>query len=535
MFRFLTRRDLFRNGSLLALPAVLGGSRTAVASAPGLAAGPGIYHSIGVRPLINCRGTLTIIGGSLELPEVRAAVESASQHYVQLDELMDAIGKRLAELTSAEWGVVTSGCAAGLAHATAACVAGANPDLHVRIPNLTGFPKDEVIIPKHSRNVYDAAVRSIGVKIIEVNSPEELEAALGPRVAMIYFFANERNASGPMDLENIAALAKKRNVPVLVDAAAEVLTVPNVHLQKGATLVGYSGGKVLRGPQCAGIILGRKDLVQAAWVNSAPHHGYGRAMKVGKEEAMGMLMAVEMWAKRDHHAEWKQWSSWLDHISKRVCSVPGVTADVHEPQGLSNRSPGLTIHWDTTKLGITGAEVSDILYSTEPRIALNPSSGRGTKSGSSTQTGVSITAYMMSPGDEKVVADRLYAILSQPHPPRSPVQPKSPAADLTGQWNVHIDYISGSSEHTLYLKQQNNEIVGTHQGDFVARDAAGVIDGDSVRIFSSVTESQHGDALSYHFTGTLSGGEMSGSLDLGEYLKAKWTARRHQYGMPANG
>jgi len=240
-----------------------------------------------------------------QLPEVRTATQAASQHYVQLDELMDAIGKRFGELTQAEWGVVTSGCAAGLAHATAACVAGGNPDLHVRIPNLAGFPKDEVIIPKHSRNVYDAAVRSIGVKIIEVNSPEELEAALGPRVAMIYFFANERNASGPMDLEHIAEAAKKRNVPVLVDAAAEILTVPNVHLQKGATLVGYSGGKCLRGPQCAGVILGRKDLVQAAWVNSAPHHGYGRAMKVGKEEAMGMLMAVEMWAKRDHDAEWK--------------------------------------------------------------------------------------------------------------------------------------------------------------------------------------------------------------------------------------
>jgi D-glucosaminate-6-phosphate ammonia-lyase len=530
VFQFLTRRDLFRSGSLLAAPALLRGGR-APASGPGLTAGANIYESIGVRPIINCRGTLTIIGGSLELPEVRAATQAASQHYVQLDELMDAIGQRLAELTSAEWGVVTSGCAAGLAHATAACVAGGNPDLHVRIPNLAGFSKDEVIIPKHSRNVYDAAVRSIGVKIIEVNSPEELEAALGPRVAMIYFFANERNASGPMDLEHIADAAKKRNVPVLVDAAAEVLTVPNVHLQRGATLVGYSGGKVLRGPQCAGIILGRKDLVQAAWVNSAPHHGYGRAMKVGKEEAMGMLMAVEMWAKRDHDAEWKQWSSWLDHISKRVCAVPGVTADVHEPQGLSNRSPGLSIHWDTAKLGITGAEVSEILYNSEPRIALNAGGDRRSKSGSPTQTGVSITAYMMSPGDEKVVADRLHAVLSQSHPPKNTEQPKPPAADLTGQWNVHIDFVSGSAEHTLYLKQQNNQIVGSHQGDFVTRDAFGTIDGDAVKISSSVVESQHGDALSYGFTGTVTGDEMSGDLDLGEYRKARWSARRHQYGM----
>jgi hypothetical protein len=226
----------------------------------------------------------------------------------------------------------------------------------------------------------------------------------------------------------------------------------------------------------------------------------------------------------------KQWSSWLDHISKRVCAVPGVTAEVHEPQGLSNRSPELSIHCDTTKLGITGAEVSDILYNTEPRIALNAGGGRRAKSSASTQTGVSITAYVMSPGDEKVVADKLYAVLSQPHPPKPPEQPKPPASDLTGKWNVHIDFVSGSAEHTLYLQQRNNEIVGSHQGDFVTRDAFGTIDGDSVKIFSSVTESQHGDALSYGFTGTVNGDEMSGALDLGEYRKAKWTARRHQYG-----
>src|SRR5215470_3361551 len=167
---FFNRRDLFRQGGLLALPGLLGRSRMAAAPpiAEGLRVGNDIYQSIGVRPLINCRGTLTIVGGSLELPEVRAAKDAAAQHFVQLDELMEAIGKRLAELTGAEAGMVSAGCAAGLAHATAACVAGGNPDRHVRIPNLAGFPKDEVVIPTHSRNVYDAAVRSIGVKIIEV-------------------------------------------------------------------------------------------------------------------------------------------------------------------------------------------------------------------------------------------------------------------------------------------------------------------------------------------------------------------------------
>src|SRR5215813_3977838 len=308
----LTRRDFFKGGSLLASLALFSKPVAATPEPPSgaLRIGPDIYQSIGVRPFINGTGTLTVNGGSLELPEVRAAMDAAAQHFVQLDELMEGIGRRLAELTGAEWGMVASGCAAALAHATTACITGGNPDLHVRVPDLTGFPKDEVVIPKHSRNEYDQAIRSVGVRIIEVGDAAEYEAALGPKVAMVYLFAGQRAETGPLSYDAIYSIAKKKNVPVLVDAAAEMLTIPNVHLQRGATLVGYSGGKCLRGPQCAGLLLGRKDLVKAAWVHSAPHHGYGRSMKVGKEEAMGMLMAVEMWVKRDHKAEWTQWMGW---------------------------------------------------------------------------------------------------------------------------------------------------------------------------------------------------------------------------------
>src|SRR5437867_5224326 len=187
----LSRRELFRRSTLLTLPALLQGKLGAAAGgSEGLRAGPDVYQSIGVRPLINARGTFTIISGSLMLPEVRAAMDAASQHHVHLDELMDAIGARLARLTGAEWGLVTSGCAAALTHATAACVAGGNPDLHIRIPNLSGFAKDEVVIPKHSRNVYDAALRGVGVRVIEVTTPAELEAALGPRTALVDILAS---------------------------------------------------------------------------------------------------------------------------------------------------------------------------------------------------------------------------------------------------------------------------------------------------------------------------------------------------------
>jgi uncharacterized pyridoxal phosphate-dependent enzyme len=528
--KVLGRRELFRQGGMFALVAgFFRGSATAAPTSISEAVqmGQDVYQALGVRPIINCRGTFTIIGGSLELPEVRAAKEAGAMHFVHLDELMDAVGKRLATLTQAESGIITAGCAAALAHATAACIAGGNPDKHVRIPNLSGFAKDEVIIPKHSRNVYDAAVRSVGVRIIEANTPEEFEAALGPRTAMVYALAGPRAETGPMALEVLTKLANQKNVPVLVDAAAEILTIPNVHLQKGAALVAYSGGKCLRGPQCAGLLLGRKDLVKAAWVHSAPHHGYGRSMKIGKEEIMGMMAAVEMWTRRNHKAEWDQWVAWMDHIAKRVSAVNGVAATVQrEPRGLSNRSPTLSIRWDGAKLGITGPELAKHLLSTEPRITI--ATGGRPAAGQSGDTGVSITAYMMSPGDEKIAADRLHQVLSNPPRTAQRETPRPPAADLSGQWDVQIDYVGGISTHTLYLRQQEGQITGSHQGDYVSREVYGAIEGDAVRLASAYTE-ENGDNLSYEFTGTLQGETLSGDLDLGEYLKARWTAKRHSY------
>lgn len=520
----LSRRELFRRWSLLSIPALLPRSLTAsVPAAQALRAGPDIYRSIGARPLINARGTFTIISGSLMLPEVRAAMDAAAQQHVHLDELADAVGARLAELTKAEWGMVASGCAAALTHATAACVAGGNPDLHIRIPNLQGFPRDEVIIPRHSRNVYDAAVRAVGVRIIEVDTVEDLDSALGPRTAMIYVLAGPEADKSPLNTRAIAQVARPKGVPILVDAAAEILTVPNVHLENGAALVGYSGGKCLRGPQSAGLLLGRKDLVRAAWVHSAPHHGFARCTKVGKEEAMGMLMAVEMWVKRDHEAEWNRWISWLDHIAKRVSTIDGVTTSVEQPVGLSNRTPTLVIRWDRAKLGVTGRAVAKSLFESEPRIATP--GGRG--GAGSAQTGISITPYQMSSGEEKIVADRLYALLSNPAR-QEPEQVRPPTADLSGRWDVHIEYAAGKSDHTLHLKQQGNRIEGTHQGDFVSRDLTGTIDADAVQMTSTYTE-RHGDSLMFTFSGKTTGNEISGTLDMGEYLTGKWTARRHEF------
>jgi seryl-tRNA(Sec) selenium transferase len=279
----MNRRELFREGvrkgSLLAAVGALPEIAFPAAEKAGSASGE-IYREIGVHPVVNARGTFTIITGSESLPAVKQAMDAASRSYVQMDELMNGVGAKLAELTGAPWGIVTGGCCAALTHCTTASIAGSNPERMQRLPNLTGM-KNEVVIPEYSRNVYDHAIRMVGVKIIEVKDVSELEGAFNSRTAMVYILAGPGD-DGPLGTKVIAEVAKRHGVPLVVDAAAEILTIPNVHLERGATAVAYSGGKCIRGPQAAGLLLGDKNLLQAAWANSAPHHAFGRSLKVGK-------------------------------------------------------------------------------------------------------------------------------------------------------------------------------------------------------------------------------------------------------------
>lgn len=487
------------------------------------------FRNIGVEPVINCRGTFTIIGGSLERPQVRQAMEAASQSYVQYDELAEGIGRRLAELTGAEWGIVSAGCAAAMKHATAACVTGGNPEKLIRIPDLTGFEKTEVIIPRNSRNAYDHAVRNIGVDVITVETEKEFKLALSSRTAMIYLLAGR---TGPLGLQNVAKMAEEYDVPVLVDAAAEDLTIPNAHLQDGATMVCYSGGKALRGPQCAGFLLGPKNLMQAAWQASSPHHGPGRDNKVGREEMMGMLAAVEAWVKIDHEAEWETWLSWLGTIDRRVSGVNGITTAVEEPTipgmshpgalaPISNHSPRLEIHWDPDTLHLTGSELAEQMARTKPRIVV----GSGADADAGT-TYITITAWMMQPDDAEVVADRIHELLSKKRRPRSDDM-KAPAAQLTGRWKVDMQYYAGQSEHIFYIEDQDeNWVEGAHKGDFTIRDIGGTIEGTTVKLVS--TEQIPGDRVTNIFTGKLSndGHMISGEVFLGEYLTAAFKATR---------
>ena len=485
-----------------------------------LAGDGSIYDSIGVVPIINCRGTFTILGGSTERPEVLKAIEDASGYFVQYDELAFGIGQRLSELTQAEWGMISAGCAAGLKHVTAACVTAGNPEKLLRIPDLSGFEKTEVISPGYSRNVYDHAIRNIGVTMIDIETPSELQAAINPRTAMIYVNSDRDSATGqPLSLEVIADIAKPHRIPILVDAAAEDLTIPCVHLERGATVVAYSGGKAICGPQCAGLLLGDKDLLMAAWQASSPHHGPGRDNKVGKEEMLGMLAAVEAWTTRDHKAEWQQWLKWLDEIAASVTRVPGVTVRVTEPEGLSNRAPRLEINWNPDQLHVTGEEIAEIVARSKPRIAIG---ARTDEAG----TSVNITPSQMRLGNAKVVAARLYELLAEKRKPRSEdLQP--PTANLTGRWAVTLQYFTGDSKHAFFLEQEGNWVTGMHQSEFSSQEIIGVIEGKQVTLRS--TARAVGDRISFWFTGDLQGDTLSGSVFLGEYLTAKFSASRMKY------
>lgn len=524
----MKRRDVIKGLTLLPLAGAgavslkAEGPVSAVAGAgvSGVLADKNAFRAIGVEPLINCRGTFTIIGGSIERPYVRAAMEAASTSFVQYDELADAIGARLAQLTQSEWGMVSAGCAAGLKHVTAACVAGGNPEKLIRIPDLTGFEKTEVVIPRNARNAYDHAIRNIGVKIITVDTMEELAAALNRRTAMIYLMSwNPKE----FILEEIAKLAKPKNIPILVDAAAEDLTVPNVHLQRGADIVAYSGGKALCGPQCAGLLLGRKDLLMSAWQASSPHHGPGRDNKVGREEMMGMLAAVEAWVTMDHKEKWNKWMSYLDHISKVVSKIDGVTTEVVEPTDLSNHSPVLHIKWDSEKLNITGEEVAEELGRNKPRIAVGSNGVRGYDKG---ETSINITTGQMQPGDEKAVAERVAGVLKQKRAPRV-TEMKAPASNIAGRWDMTINFFSSSSQHSLTIEQEGNWLQGAHKGDFSIRDMAGTIEGNDIKM--RTTDRLPGDSITFIFNGKVSGDTMSGNIFMGEYRTATFTGKRYSY------
>ncbi len=372
-----------------------------------------IYTKIGVRPFINGRGTWTYLSGSLELPEVRAAKQEAARHFVDIFELQHAASRRLAELSGAEAGMVTSGAAGAMASATAACMAGTDPAKIWQLPDTAGL-KSEVIM-FGGRSAFDSAIRLTGAKLVLARSHDDLQSAIGPNTAMIYTTAlGER-------LEKAIAIAKTANVPLMLDDAAGIPPIENLrkYAKMNIDLFCFSGGKGMAGPQCSGILLGRKDLIEAAMANTSPWEGaVCRAMKVGKEEVMGCLAAVEAWTKMDLGELNKQWNQRVKRIAALVETVPGVTTKITIPED-GNRYPTLTVNWDEQAWNFTVADCDRQLREGNPRIEVltmsNPSlvpavEERSPKS--PRQNVLNIISMTMQPGEELIVGRRLREILS---------------------------------------------------------------------------------------------------------------------------
>ena len=385
------------------------------ASAVGRDSRQNVYARLGVKTVINCRGTWTYLSGSLEFPEVRQAQIEAAQHFVNVLELQRAVGRRLSELTGAESGIVTSGAAGAMAAATAACMAGSDDKLIWQLPDTTGL-KHEVIMVG-GRSAFDSAIRLTGAKLVLVYSPEELGNAINGNTAMIYTTdLGDR-------LQKDLSIAKDHNVPLLLDDAAGIPPVENAKLyaRMGIDLYCFSGGKGLRGPQCSGLLLGRKDLIEAALLNSNPREGaVCRPMKVGKEEVIGCLTALETWLKIDDKKLYAEWNDRIDRIRKLVETVPGVRTDTFTPQD-GNRYPTLRVYWDQPGWRYKVSDCVEELRSGDPVIEVlgpdNPSLVTAVREGNPNRKErkeadhIELVSMTIRPGEEIIVGKRLRDIL----------------------------------------------------------------------------------------------------------------------------
>ena len=393
-----SRRRFLESAS--ALPLIGGWLGLREAGVAGAAAARDYFAELGVRPFINAAGTYTAMTSSLMPPEVVAAIEYAATHYVMLDELHDKVGARLATLLRCEGVMVTSGAASALTLGTAAVLTGVDQQKIIDLPNLPG-PRREVIVQKTHRFGYDHAVRNCGVDLVEVETRDELERAINERTAMMLFY-NANSFVGRIRDEEFAQLGKKHRIPTLNDCAADVPPVENLwkYTGMGFDLVAFSGGKGIRGPQSAGLLLGRKDLIAAARLNGPPNsNSIGRGLKVNKEEMLGMFVAVEQYLARDHARDRREFDARAEMIRKAATEVAGVKAEVFVPE-VANHVPHVRVSWDDTDLRADA--VVRALRSGEPSI--------GTRAEGET---VVIGVWMMQPGDDKIVARRLRQVLER--------------------------------------------------------------------------------------------------------------------------
>jgi L-seryl-tRNA(Ser) seleniumtransferase len=355
-----------------------------------------ILKELGIRTFVNAAGTYTAMTASLMHDEVVETIKQGAKKFAMLDEVQDKVGEKIAELCHAEAATVTAGCWSALVLGTAGVLTGMDMKKVAQLPNVTGM-KSEVIVQKGHNIGYVHALTNTGVIIVEIETVQELEKAINEKTAMMWFL-NSNAPLGKIQHEEWVAIAKKHKIPTMIDMAADVPPVSNLwkYNDLGFDLVCVSGGKAMCGPQSAGILMGKKELIAAARLSAPPRGGnIGRGMKVNKEEILGMYVALEKYINQDHDAEWKMWESKIDTIVTSVNSIEGVTTEVSVPP-IANHTPLLFIKWDESKVKTSNKDLMLKLRNGSPSIEVMANG-----------TGINITVFMLQEGEEKIVAKRV--------------------------------------------------------------------------------------------------------------------------------
>lgn len=358
------------------------------------------FNELGLRTFINAHGTITALSGSRMPPEVRDAWDYATHHYVNLDAIQDKAGERIAEMIGCEYATVTAGAFSAMTLGLGGVMSGMDEEKVSQLPDTSGL-KDEVIVLKPPHPVgYTHALKNTGATLIEVETRQELEDTINEKTAML-FVLNAYNGT-PIEKEELVAVGKKHDIPTFNDCAADVPPVDHLwkYTDMGFDLVAFSGGKGLRGPQSAGLLLGREDLVRAARLHAPPRGAtIGRGMKVNKEEVLAMMVAVERYLELDHEEQWGRWESQVQYIKETVETVPGVKGEHYVPE-IANHVPTLRITWDQEQVDITPSEADDRLREGHPSIE----TGGGSED-------LSVATWMMRPEEVRVVAQRIKEVL----------------------------------------------------------------------------------------------------------------------------
>jgi L-seryl-tRNA(Ser) seleniumtransferase len=415
----ITRRKLLRNGARAAIAGTAAACAVPalraheLSSSPAPVKGVDYYQKLGVTPFINAAGTYTILTASTMPDEVQAAIALASLHPVHLLELQDAAGEYLAKRLKCDAALVTSGAAGALTVGTAACVTHGSKDAILNIPvDMTGL-KNEVLVQKAHRYDYDHALHNCGIRFVEVETLDDYQRAFNDKTVMCHFF----NAAeeGKISREDWIRVAHQHGVPCFNDAAADVPPIANLwnYTQMGFDLVTFSGGKGLRGPQCSGLLLGRKDLISAAKANNSPFSNtVGRGLKVAKEEIVGLVAAVDWFLSQDDAAMQAEYQKRANLISAKLKTLPTVEIRTFVPP-VANQVPHLLVDYDHSRIKISAADVMKKMREGKPRIELNPATGGNPASAGlpTSENTVVVGVWMLQPGEDVIVADRLHAVL----------------------------------------------------------------------------------------------------------------------------